>query len=222
MAFHFGAAGDNHIFQPRHDHARGEIHGCDSRATETVEGNAARPDVISGVKCCHAPKITALRAALSTCAPDDIVYFRGGKVVAIGNGTQHRRRQLLRVHIGQRAFTHLADTPRGANTIDNPRFGHVVSPLINQLINVLVRGSPNVQPAFENDGQIPAARLHHPWAVRMSPRLYCAALTILVTPREVRRTPRHRLQADMHLAPLTGTFRRLAPCVRHSPRRRSA
>ena len=72
------------------------------------------------------PRSPPCAADLRGGAPDDVVDVGGVDAGALGERLQHRRGQLLRMDLRQRALVVLADAARRAAGIDDPGFGHGV------------------------------------------------------------------------------------------------
>ena len=99
----------------------------DAGTAETIERDAAGADVIARVERRHPAEIAALRTALGTGAPDDVLDVGGIDPGAVGQRPQHRRAELLRMNACQRALAGLADAPRRSACVDDPGVSHDVS-----------------------------------------------------------------------------------------------
>ncbi len=124
---HLGASGDHEILGSRHDRGGRHVDAGDAGAAETIEGDAAGADIVAGIERRHPAEIAALRAALRTAAPDDVVDIGCIDAGAIGQRPQHRRAQPLRMNPRQRALAGLANAPRRSACIDDQRVNHGVS-----------------------------------------------------------------------------------------------
>ena len=131
VAHHFAAAGDDAIFHAGHDLRGRQRDGGDARAAETVERDAGRLDVEAGIERGHAAHVGALRAALAGGAPDDVVDRGGVELVAVAQRAEHRRGEVLRVHVGEGALANFANAARGADGVNDIGFGHDESPCVD-------------------------------------------------------------------------------------------
>ena len=111
-----------------HDRRGGHVDAGDAGTTEAIERNGAGARIVAGVERRHAAEIAALRPALGTGAPDDIVDIGGIDAGAVGQRAQHGRAQLLRMDAGQGAFAGLADTTRRSACVNNKGIYHGVFP----------------------------------------------------------------------------------------------
>ena len=125
---HLGAAGDHDVFHAAHDLRGGKVHRGDAAAAEAVQRGAGGLDVVAGVERRHAAEVAALLAALGRGRPDHVVDIRGIEMVALGDGAQDGRGEVLRVMLGQRALADLADATGRANGVDDIGLGHGVLP----------------------------------------------------------------------------------------------
>ena len=121
---HLGAAGDHEIFGTRHDGVGGHVDAGDPGPAEPVQRDAARTHIISGIERRHAAEIAALRAALRTGAPDDVVNVSGIDSGTVGQRPQHGCTELLRMNAGQRTLAGLANASRRPACVDNQCVNH--------------------------------------------------------------------------------------------------
>ncbi len=66
VGHHFGTAGHHQVFHPGHQGSRRQADRGNTRATVSVQSDAAGADIVAGIQCRHAPQITALLASLGT------------------------------------------------------------------------------------------------------------------------------------------------------------
>ena len=81
-------------------------------------------DVVAGVERRHPPEVAALRPALGTGAPDDVLDVSGIDPATISRTPARRRTQLLRMDAGKSALAGLADAPRRSAGVDDQRVNH--------------------------------------------------------------------------------------------------
>jgi len=123
-AHHFGAAGDDAVFHPAHHLCRSQRHAGDAAAAEPVERGAAGRHVIACIERGHAAQVARLHPVLRADRPDHVVDRRGIEIVAILDRGETGGREVLRVHVRERALALLADPARGADSVDDIGFGH--------------------------------------------------------------------------------------------------
>ena len=123
---HFRAAGDDQVLRAGAD-LRGR-QGCrgNAAAAETVERHAADARIEARIECRHTPEVAALAALLRAHRPDDVVDVLRVDAVAVAQCAQNRCREVLGMHVGERALPRFADTARGADSVDDIGFGHRV------------------------------------------------------------------------------------------------
>jgi hypothetical protein len=124
---HLGTAGNHEILRTRHDRVGCHIDAGDAGTTEAIERDAAGAHVIAGIERRHPAKIAALRAALGTGAPDDVVDVSGVDTGTIGERAQHRRADLLRMNARECALACFANAARRPACVDDQRVNHGVS-----------------------------------------------------------------------------------------------
>ena len=123
---HLGAAGDHQILGTRHDRVCGHVNGGNTGTAEAIQRDAAGADVVAGVKRRHPSEIAALRTALGTGAPDDVVDLSGIDAGAVRQRAQYGGAELLRMNARQRALAGLADAARCPAGVDDQRVSHGV------------------------------------------------------------------------------------------------
>ena len=99
LRHHLRAAGDDDIFQARHDHTGREIDRRDARSAEAIERHAAGAQVIPRLKRRHPSGIAGREAHLIARAPDDVVDIGRVEIVALRNRLEYRRAQHMGVHL---------------------------------------------------------------------------------------------------------------------------
>ncbi len=124
---HLGAAGDHEILRAGHDRIGGHVDAGDTGTAKAIQRDAAGAHVVAGIERRHPPEITALRTALGTGAPDDIVDIGGVDAGAIGKRAQYGGAELLRMDACQCALAGLADAARCPACVDDQRVNHGVS-----------------------------------------------------------------------------------------------
>ena len=108
-----------------HDCHGSEVGRGDARAAETIQGHAARFDVIASRQGRHATQVAALLNYLCTGSPDHVIHVSRVKAVSLLQRFQDRGTQMARVQMSQGAFTLFADTTRGAAGVNDQGCSHV-------------------------------------------------------------------------------------------------
>ena len=124
---HLGTAGDNQILRARHDRIRRHVDAGDAGTAEPVQRDAAGAHVIAGVERRHPAEVAALRTALRTGAPNNVVDISSIDTGAIRQRAQYRCAQLLRMNPCERTLAGLANASRRPACIDDQRVNHGVS-----------------------------------------------------------------------------------------------
>src|SRR3712207_9035976 len=72
-------------------------------------GDTARRHLVAGVERRHPTEVAALLAHLGARAPDDVVDLGGVEAVALHEGPQHGRGEVLGVEVGERSEEHTSE-----------------------------------------------------------------------------------------------------------------
>jgi hypothetical protein len=121
---HLGTAGDHEVLRTRHDRVGRHVDAGNPGTAKPIQRDGASAHVITGIERRHPAEIAALRAALRTGAPDDVVDISSIDAGSIGERPQYGCAQLLRMNARQRAFAGLANATRRPAGVDDQRVNH--------------------------------------------------------------------------------------------------